>query len=334
MKNLIAAFALSATTAQAAVWNNEDGHYSLPPLPAAAAEAARLDTDEREDQHPLGRMVRAGDEIKVTLQTLPPGIEAALVIGFRPLWDGANDQQIDLLGPGLTSLTARQDGPVFLRLTGTGDAVRVGFEGGKALPLYVDGAMTAADWRAELRAHAGAEFVQLVGDHAMITLTADAYRRDPIADPAASFAMINAVLTLEDDLSGLDGATPPDPPTPLRLHFIVDFRASAADRQNFYMYATDGFIGMLPDNTGDLTNPDRLSREWAIWHEVGHIHQQNSWNWGSATEITVNIWSLFVQESLGNPNRLREPEDWGQINPCRGTGLYRGGRWAAGLPRR
>jgi hypothetical protein len=247
--------------------------------------------------------------LTVDIADLPQGVDAALVIGFRPFWGVSQDQQVEGLGQGRTTVTAGQDGPVFLRLTGAGADVDVSVQGGKPLPLYVDGAMTAGDWQAELAAHPGAEFVQLVGAHALVTLTADAYRRDPIPDPAASFAMIDRVLGLEDDLAGLDGSEPMNAPTPLRQHFIVDFRATAADRANFYMYATDGFIGMLPDNSGDLTDPAKLAQEWAIWHEVGHIRQQYSWTWGSLTEINVNVWSLFVQESLGNTSRLAGTED-------------------------
>jgi Peptidase M60, enhancin and enhancin-like len=309
MKGLLLIMALSALPAQAATWDNEAGIYTLPLLPSAGAEALRLDTDEREDQQPLGRMAQRGEILTVTLIGLPPGAKARLTIGFRPFWGVAEDQQIEPLDEGMTEVTATQDGPVFLQLTGAGDDIAVRLTGGKALPLFVDGAMSAGDWRAELAAHPRADFIQLIGDHALITLTADAYRRDPVPDPAASLAMIDQVLGLEDDLSGLDGAEPLDAPTPLRQHFIVDFRVSADARQNFYMYATDGFIGMLPDNTGDLTNPGKLAQEWAIWHETGHIHQPYSWTWGSATEITVNIWSLYVQEALGHSSRLAATDE-------------------------
>lgn len=317
MKGLAIALGLAAASAQAATWDNEAGNYALSPLPDAATEALRLDTDEREDQQPLGRMVQAGEGLTITLPDLSDAVSASLIIGFRPMWGVSQGQQVEPLRPGQSRITATQAGPVYLLLTGAGPDVEFSLSGGKVIPLYVDGAMAAQDWQAELVAHKGAAFLQLVGDRAMITLTGQAYAAAPIPDPAASFAMIDQVLALQDDLSGLDGSAALDMPTPLRQHFVVDFRASAADRQNFYMYATDGFIGMLPDNTGDLTDPGKLAQEWAIWHEVGHIHQQNSWTWGSVTEINVNVWSLFVQEALGNPNRLTEPEDGGKSTLAR-----------------
>ena len=308
MKVIALVLLLIAKAAHAESWDNEAGIYALAPLPDAATEALRLDTDEREDQQPLGRMVRAGDQLTLDLPDLPDDVTADLMIGFRPLWAASQDQQADRLGLGRTTVTALQDGPIFLRLTGGGPDVAVRLTGGTPIPLYVDGAMTAADWQAELTRHKGAAFVQLIGPRVLITLTRDAYGRDPVPDPGASLGMIDQVLALEDDLSGLDNSNPLNSPTPLRQHFIVDFLASAADQQQFYMYATDGFIGLLPDNSGDLTNPAILPQAWGIWHELGHIHQQNSWTWGSATEITVNIWSLYVQEAFGNPNRLSETD--------------------------
>lgn len=308
---------LSAPVAHAATWDNEAGIYTLPPLPSAEGEGLRLDTTQREDQQPLGRTVRAGDQVTIGLPDLPAGVGASLIVGFRPMWGHSLDQQIERLGPGETQITATQDGPLFLRLTGAGPEIAVRLTGGDSIPLYVDGAMTAADWQVELDTHKGAGFVQLVGDRALITLPSDVYQRAPIPEPAASFAMINRVLALEDGLSGLDGADPLDEPSPLRQHFLVDFRASAEDRQNFYMYATDGYIGLLPDNSSDLTNPDLLQVSWGPWHEIGHIEQPYSWTWGALTEINTNIWSLYVEESLGNPSRLAETDAAGKTTLAR-----------------
>jgi len=66
-------------------------------------------------------------------------------------------------------------------------------------------------------------------------------------------------------------------------------------------------IGMKRDNFTDLT--EKLDKEWGIWHETGHTHQQKSWTWESIGEISVNIFSLYVQEKFGLPSRLGTAED-------------------------
>ena len=70
------------------------------------------------------------------------------------------------------------------------------------------------------------------------------------------------------------------------------------------MYASSYFIGMKRDNYTDLT--EKLKTEWGIWHETGHTHQQRSWTWDSIGEISVNLFSLYVQEKYGRPSTLAQ----------------------------
>lgn len=286
------------------------GQYVIPPQPSADAEATRLDRTAWSDLVPLGRMAQAGDRLVVDLDDLPQGHNATLVIGFDQLWSSSPGKQEAVIdGKAAQTVIAEVDGPVYLRHIGAGDIpLRLTLTGGDVLPMYVDGAMSRSDWRAVLATHPDAPFVQLLGARAIITLPASVYATDPVRDPAASFAAIDRMLGWQDDLSGLDGRSARDMPSPNRVHYLVDFTATAAERDQFYMYATAYFVGMLPDNTADLTDPDRLAQEWAIWHETGHLHQQNSWTWGALTEVNVNLYSLFVQEKLGLPSRLDDLE--------------------------
>lgn len=93
----------------------------------------------------------------------------------------------------------------------------------------------------------------------MITLPTRVHNRDPIVDPAETFPVIDAVLDRQNELAGFDGSKSCDRPTRLRMHYLVDFRVSKADREGFYM--SDQFIGMLDDNSAELTDPEKLKRE-------------------------------------------------------------------------
>ena len=311
----LSALALASTPVLASTFDNEAGRYLLSALPDAEREAVRMDRMQLCDQQPAGLYVRKGETITISVEAIPEGFYLSAMLGFRPMWNVPQDQQETQLDEGENRFTADQDGPLFFKLTSpegqdaAADEVSLSVRGGRPLPLYVDGSMDAQDWREELAAHANAPFVQLVGDQAMITLPAKVHASHPIANPQATFAAINKVLDLENELAGFDGKTPLDQPTPLRQHYLVDFRVSKKDREGFYMYATDQFIGMLPDNTQELTNPRTLRKEWAIWHETGHTHQQHSWTWEALGEINVNLFSLYVQQSFGQPNRLATSED-------------------------
>jgi hypothetical protein len=236
------------------------------------------------------------------------------MVGFRPMYGKSPGQQTAPLRNGTNRFVARQNGPLFIRFTSpdskpaASTEIDVSIADGKPLPLFVQGRTTLADWRAQLDSYADAPFVQLVDGQSMITLPRGVYRRAPIADPSATLATIGQVLDMQDALAGLDGAKPTDARTPLREHFLVDFRTSRKQSQRVYMYATDQFIGMFAGNTTDLTDPARLRNEWAIWHEVGHTRQQASWTWETLAEVSVNLFSLYVQEKMGEPSRLDEPE--------------------------
>jgi hypothetical protein len=306
---------LGAVPAHASRLDNEAGQYVLDALPAAAAEARRMDRMELSDQQPAGRHVRRGESLTVTVGGMPRGHALELRIGFLPMWGSDLDQQVQELTEGSTRVVAEQSGPiafVFSAPEGSMAAPRkvtVRVAGGQPLPLYVDGHMDADDWADELARHPRAPFVQLIGVRAMITLPAAVHARAPVDDPVETFAVIDEMLDLQDQLAGLDGSTPRDRPSPLRVHYLVDSRASARDREGFYMYATDGFVGMLDDNFTDLTDPDTLREAWGIWHETGHTQQQHSWTWESFVEVNVNLFSLYVQDAFGAPDALTRRED-------------------------
>jgi hypothetical protein len=47
-----------------------------------------------------------------------------------------------------------------------------------------------------------------------------------------------------------------------------------------------------------------LVRGWGFWHEMGHEYQQNPWKWGDITEVSVNIYTLYIQEKFTDVQRL------------------------------
>jgi hypothetical protein len=296
--------------------DNEAGVYRLTALPDAVAESRRTNRMQWSDQVPAGRHVRRGEVLTIHTEGLPAGHTLAATIGFLEISNREEGQQVEPLGEGAVEIRAEQGGPLFFKFTtprgqlDSGGEVEVRVEGGNPLPLYVDdGSMDASEWQDELAEHGRAPFVQLLSDRAVITLPTRAHASNPIDDPAETFATINEVIDRQNELAGFDGGTPRDIPSPLRLHYLVDFGVSLADRESFYMYATDQFVGMLDDNFGELTDPRLLRREWGIWHETGHMHQQRSWTFDAVVEVSVNLFSLYTQEHFGQPSALTRSED-------------------------
>jgi hypothetical protein len=295
-----------------ASYDNVRKHYVLPSLPSAADEAKRMDSDPISDAHATGLFARKGEKLTVRVSSLKPGFTLSARIGFPPLWGEHNAQQVVSLSNGSTTITANNLGPLTLTHNGAlgGATVTVDVRGASAMPLFIDGTTTLADWQTQVRKLKSAPFVALMSRRAMITISMPTYRKNPIADPARSMAMIEKVINWQDELAGFDGSAPVHQPTPLRIHYIEDIYATPAERENFYMYA-NGIVGMLDDNVADLTDPDKLSKLWGIWHETGHLKQQYGWTWNALTEINVNLFSLYVQEKFGHPSRLLDSEDTG-----------------------
>ncbi|WP_267226107.1 M60 family metallopeptidase [Dyella silvae] len=308
--------ASSCVAAHATRVDNAAGSYTFSSLPSTDVEHARTNTFYMSDQQPLGRYVHVGDVVNVEVKHLPARYEASIMLGFRSLWHEKNDQQEVPLHDGDNRFMAERDGPLFIRFVAPSDKpnatseLSLSISGSKPLPLYMDGQTTRDEWEAQLANYGDAPFVQFMGRHSMITLPVKVHREHPVANPSATFAVIEQVLAMEDELAGFDGATGRDARSSLRQHFLVDFLAP--DDAPYYMYCTDQFIAMRPDNTEDLTDPATLRHAWGIWHELGHAHQQESWTWDSVTEVSTNIFSLYVQEKMGLPSRLDVPEEDGR----------------------
>ena len=259
----------AAGPAMAVMLDNEAGRYLIAPQPGAGAEAGRLDRMQQVDQVPLGRQIAAGQTLVATLE--PGAGSVSLVIGFRRFWNGGEGQQPVDLHPGQNVITAERSGPIHVRHEGAPGAPEAALtlHCGKPLPLYVDGQTTPLGWAAELDAYRGAGIVQLVSARSLITLPRAVYDSAPMRDPVATFVLLDQIQAWSDDLAGLDGSTAPETPSPLRQRYLVDLTTRPGDP--FWMYATDGFIGLRPENAADLTDPALLAQSWGIWHETGHV---------------------------------------------------------------
>jgi hypothetical protein len=306
---LICTFLFVCTSAGAQeCYNNYTKEYRLVSQTEGGIESFRTQRMILCDFQPSGLYVKRGEKVSFVVVGLTRGYNLSSMIGFKPMWGNRNKTQETALRNGVNTVTATQDGIlsfIFVKARGTDitpTTVNVKVTGGKAFPLYELGRTNLPGWSNDLRIMTDAPFVQFVSDKALVTLPYRDYMRRPMADIATSFAVIHRMIDLQDELAGFDNTSVENMRTRNRLHYVVDVHATAKERENWYMYASDYMIGMKADNFMDLTN--KLATEWGIWHETGHTHQQSSWTWDSIGEISVNMYSLYVQEKFGLPSRL------------------------------
>lgn len=304
---------VNANTAATYILNNKDKEYVLTSLTEGKIETDRTHRMILCDYQPSGLYVKEGERIGLNVKELSAGYDLSAMIGFKPMWGNHNETQEVALKNGANTVTASQEGIlsfIFVKHEGYDTApttVKIKVTGGRAFPLYQLNKTDAATWQNDLKTMTDAPFVQLVSDKVLITLPYEAYEENPIPDVPASFKTIHQVVDWEDEVAGFDGSSPENVRTRNRLHYLVDLYATPKERENFYMYASNYMIGMKDDNFTELT--EKLNVEWGIWHETGHTQQQDLWTWDSISEVSVNIFSLYVQEKFGQPSRLGTMEE-------------------------
>jgi hypothetical protein len=296
----------------AQTYDNYQKEYVLQSLTDGQIEAKRTLRMVLCDYQPSGLYIRKGEKITLNVSNLHQDYHLASMIGFKPMWGNHNKTQENRLRNGLNTVTAVQDGIlffIFVKREGV-DAnpttVNIKVTGGKAFPLYKLNRSNLANWQNDLKTMTDAPFVQFISDKVLITIPYKDYLKRPMQNISASFKTIHKVVEWEDELAGFDNSAPENIRTNNRIHYLVDLYSTAKEGESYYMYAANYMIGMKRDNFTDLT--EKLDKEWGIWHETGHTHQQNSWTWGSITEISVNMFSLYVQEKFGLPSRLNTIE--------------------------
>jgi hypothetical protein len=309
--------------------------YSFYPYPSAAEEADRLKNNKFVDYHPSGLYVRKGETIKIALE----GVDAlSIVVGppYTSFSGGPTDNSVYVTaqksGRGFSSPA---DGMMYFRhithsFTKAARATVKVLAGGKPVPLYIAGQTSLSEWRQMLATYKNAPFVEMVNDKTMITVTRTHYDSSVQADPAEIFAITDKIIDAYNELSGLANNNDTiNRPSPLRVHYLDDYFSKPAEVANAYMYATDYMIGMPDSSSLDLLNPKTLKSAWSIWHETGHLYQQRGWTTDYLVEVTVNIYSLYIQSLMGLPSRLDDAEDSGKGKSYRALAqeyLQTGGR--------
>lgn len=177
-------------------------------------------------------------------------------------------------------------GLVYIDVPRASDAGNVAFviSGAVAAPHYVHGETSTNDWKQAIRGNP-APWGELETKKVIVTLPSSVLRE--LDDPAALMAVWDRVLDLEAELAGI----PSDRPRPERI--VTDEQISAG-----YMHSGYPIMTFL-DQTRNFSSRESLLRgNWGIFHELGHNHQVGDWTFEGTGEVTCNLFTLFVLESL------------------------------------
>ncbi len=174
--------------------------------------------------------------------------------------------------------------------------IEVSISGAIASPLFVLGETSVADWRTTR--NLPGPWAELASDRFILTVPSEAIRKLNRPDQVMGFW--NQVLDTCADLAMIS----PERKYPER--FVTDAQISAG-----YMHA--GYPIMAPLNlaleTTDLATLQEKGN-WGVFHEIGHNHQKPEWTWDGLGEVTVNLFSMYVFDTL-----IPGAKQHGQVQP-------------------
>jgi hypothetical protein len=162
-----------------------------------------------------------------------------------------------------------------------------------AAPYYVLGETGLDEWRDSIR-HRPAPWAELQGKRVILTLPSSAVRE--IDDPAAAMKFWDSVLDADADLAGM-------PCERSRLERIcTDEQISAGYMHSGYPIMTHlDVLEMIVDPAAVMADK-KGGAGWGFFHEIGHNHQSSDWTFSGTGEVTVNLFTLYVCETVcGTP---------------------------------
>lgn len=272
--------------------------------PTIMAASNRIPYSYSKNDNPTGIYVDEGDEFFVHVGKLNGG-EVSLVIQNLEIGFGA--PQTLHIEEGRNKLTAPISGLLYV-MNQTSDAIpliletdaekaaaaaktaRMHFVGGKVQGYYRKGATTDEQWT-RMISEAPYREIDIVGDYAHLTWLASQFKAAP-QYVARQIDSLDRLVFLQQKLAGLEKY---NKMFRNRMYFIH----LTGGNPNASMYRTAYTSGY-----GEIfTTPERFqARIWVLGHEVGHINQLYGMRWAGMTEVSNNIYSLFVQQQQ-TPNR-------------------------------
>lgn len=163
----------------------------------------------------------------------------------------------------------------------------VSVEGAIAAPLFVLGETTEAGW-VESRQSPG-PWAELQARKVVLTVPSEAIRE--LEHPRPVLEFWDRVLDAAADLA----AIPHERSRPER--YVADVEISAG-----YMHSGYPIMTHLDAAKAMVDVAAMQKGQWGLFHELGHNHQQKDWTFDGTTEVTCNLFSMYIiEEVCGKP---------------------------------
>lgn len=168
--------------------------------------------------------------------------------------------------------------------------ISVSVAGAVEAPRYIHGKTSVEEWKTKLR-NAPAPWAELETKKVILSVPSAKIRQ--LDDPDALMAVWDAVLDADADFATI-------PRERQRSERIVpDTQISAGYMHSGYPIMTwlDGSVDT------SISTAKMKAGSWGHFHELGHNHQVGDWTFDGTGEVTCNLFSLYVMETVcGQPS--------------------------------
>ena len=214
------------------------------------------------------------------------------------------------LKKGLNRIMPENDGLIYVlwhthgKLTGR--KIKVHFLTGEVNGYFDIRKHKASQWQAMLR-QATYKYFDVLGRYVHLTFPTESFRQYT-PDGKALIDVYDRIVELEQAFMGLDKYQ--DKRFRNRQYCHVTYQG--------YMYAPNYRTAYNANAMNKVCDVERLTTTalWGPAHEMGHINQvQPGMKWHGMTEVTNNLYCLYVQTAFGLTTRLQKEVE-------RPTGLY------------
>ena len=273
-----------------------------------------------------GLYMAPGATLDITVEQTAGTRLPKLLIGTYSRYGTWNTQPtVVQLTAGTNTITNAVGGLLWIRYTNatTGSTAKVTFNSGyQYAPYYKLGVSTNSDWINQLQTYTTPDVV-LEGSNCVIVVSRTKAIQYQTENQDAILNKITQVIALEDDLNGLDNSLP------AHAKNVHTYLLTQHEDPAYYFFAYDYRTAYITSDVNAILTLGAVGTNgWGMWHELGHQHQM-MWRWGALGEVSVNLYSLYVQRTLTpSINRLVNDGVWPKaftyLGKAAGTKDYNG----------
>ena len=172
------------------------------------------------------------------------------------------------------------------------ERIEVEIDGAIESPYFVLDETDIESWRSEIRKRE-TPWAELAGKKIILTVPSSVVRK--LDDPVELMRFWDRVADACAELA----CRPLERECPER--YVVDVQISAGYMHSGYPIMTHNDVAATMVNLAKLMNQGH-GGVWGFYHELGHNHQSRDWTFDGTSEVTVNLFTLYVLDRVcGRP---------------------------------